>query len=89
MEKCIRRSPVVFSAKPKKTQDRGGWKVVLEYEDEGEGPFLVDLSHLTKWDLQDRDISGINWFSGPIPEKPGDSVFEKGILINRMNGTQA
>ncbi len=89
MGECIRRSPVNFTAKPKRTENRGDWEVVLEYDDEKEGPFLIDLSHCPKWDLQDRDISSFTPFSIPIPEEPGGSVFDKGILINRMNKTQA
>jgi hypothetical protein len=32
---------------------RDNWTVALEYDDEGQGPWLVDLAHKTRWDLQD------------------------------------
>jgi hypothetical protein len=84
-----RHSPVVFPAEPKKTEERDGWTVVLEYEEEGTGPHLIDLSHRSRWDVQDTDLSNITPWDIHIPEKPGTSVYDKGILINRMNRTQA
>lgn len=85
----LRRSPVTFTNRPLQTDTREGWKVVLQYEDEGGGPFLIDLSHLFKWDLQHGDLSQIKPAVGEIPESPGDCVFSKGMLIGRLNRTQA
>ncbi len=89
MVNIIRRSAVSFEAAPAKTEARGNWSVVLEYEDEGAGPYLVDLSHRTRWDLQDREIGGIQPLGIQVPNVPGQCGFENGILINRMNRTQA
>ena len=89
MDKILRQSAVVFDAVPAKTEERDGWAVALEYEDEGPGPHVVDLSHCPRWDLQDAEIDGIQSLGIPIPNAPGQCVFEKGILINRMNRTQA
>ena len=89
MENIIRRSAVSFDAAPVKTEERDNWSVVLEYEDEGAGPYLVDLSHRARWDLQDADIGGIQSLGIQVPGNPGQCVFENGILINRMNRTQA
>lgn len=89
MENMIRRSPVSFDAAPAKTEERDNWSVVLEYEDEGEGPYVVDLSHRPRWDLQDVEIGGVQSLGIRIPDNPGQCVFEKGLLINRMNRTQA
>jgi hypothetical protein len=63
--------------------------VVIAYEDEGVGPFLIDLSHIIKWDIQSADLSQIQPEGVIIPEVPGACVLEKGGLINRMNRTQA
>jgi hypothetical protein len=49
---------------------------------------LIDLSHCPKWDLQDGEISRFKPFGVAVPDKPGESRFEKGILINRMNASQ-
>ena len=89
MENIIRRSAVSFDAAPEKTEERDNWSVVLDYEDEGAGPYVVDLSHRARWDLQDAEIGGIQSLGIQIPDIPGQCVFENGILINRMNRTQA
>jgi len=89
MVNIVRQSAVSFDAAPAKTEARDNWSVVLEYEDEGAGPYVVDLSHRSRWDLQDAEIGGIQSLGIRIPDKPGQCVFENGFLINRMNRTQA
>ena len=84
-----RYSPVSFSSEPDQTEMRNGWKVVLQYNDEGKGPFLIDLSHRNRWDVQDADLSKIQPGGVIIPEKPGQCTFQNRLLINRMNRTQA
>jgi hypothetical protein len=85
----MRRSPVTFPGKPLKTELRDHWTVVLEYEAQGSGPWVVDLSHRMRWDLQDSDISRHRPWDLNIPDTPGRCALENGILINRMNQTQA
>jgi hypothetical protein len=89
METLIRRSPVSFDSKSSKTEMRDNWTVVLEYAAEGSGPYVVDLSHRARWDLQDSDIVNIEPWGIQLPESPGQCRFENGMLINRMNRTQA
>lgn len=89
MESIKRYSPVQFEGQPVKTEVRDNWTVVLEYAGEGNGPWLIDLSHRTRWDLQDTDISKHSPWGMSIPEMPGRCVFENGILMNRMNRSQA
>ena len=89
MENIIRRSAVSFDATPAKTEARDNWAVVLEYEAEGAGPCVVDLSHRARWDLQDGDIGGIRSLGIQVPGTPGECALENGILINRQNRTQA
>ena len=50
---------------------------------------MIDLSHCRKWELDDSSISGFKPSDVTVPEPPGDSRFENGILINRMGKTQA
>jgi hypothetical protein len=83
-----RYSPVSFEGNPTQTVMRDGWEVVLAYEDEGVGPFVVDLSHISKWDIQATDLSQIKLQGVNIPEVPGACALGKGMLINRMNQTQ-
>jgi len=89
MGSILRRSAVSFDAAPAKTEERDNWSVVLEYEDEGAGPYVVDLSHRSRWDLQDAEIGGVQTMGIRVPDKPGQCVFENGFLISRMNRTQA
>ncbi len=89
MENIIRQSPVSFDAQPAKTEMRDNWSVVLEYDGEESGPYVIDLSHRTRWDLQDADIAKVQPWGIHIPDTPGQCTFGKGILINRMNRTQA
>ena len=88
MKKLQRVSPVVFKSTPVKTEQRDNWEVVMEYSGEGDGPFLVDLSHRPRFDLQDSNLAAQKPFGIEIAETPGICVLEKGVLANRMNRTQ-
>jgi len=83
-----RISPVVFASTPVRTENRDNWEVVMEYSTEGDGPYLVDLSHKPRFDLQDRDLAAKKPFGMSLPESPGNSAFENGILASRMNHSQ-
>ena len=84
-----RQSPVRFESRPVKTEARNHWVVVMQYENEGPGPWLVDLCHKTRWDLQAGHLDELAAGGIAIPAVPGDCRWEKRILINRMNRTQA
>lgn len=84
-----RKSPVFLPGSPARTERRAGWTVVLEYEGEQSGPWLIDLSHCPKWDAQDADISALSPFGRTVPDTPGKCLLDRGILTSRMNGTQA
>jgi hypothetical protein len=88
-ENIIRRSPVTFDSTPAQTEVRDSWTVVLEFENQGDGPWLIDLSHRVRWDLQDREIDAIQPWGLNIPDTPGRSSYGNGVLINRMNRTQS
>jgi len=62
MEEIQRVSPVVLKSTPLKTETRDNWAVVMEYHGEGDGPFLVDLSHKPRFDLQDANLAVIKPF---------------------------
>lgn len=89
MSDLIRRSPISFDAAPAQTIKRGGWEVVLTYEDEGSGNRLVDLSHKSKWDVQDGDIESIKPFGLDVPADYNACNQGDGMIVNRMNRTQA
>ncbi|MCK5696424.1 MAG: sarcosine oxidase subunit gamma SoxG [Desulfobacula sp.] len=88
MKEIQRVSPVGFKSTPLKTENRDNWEVIMEYSGEGKGPYLVDLSHRPRFDLQNSNLAAISPFGMTLPEVPGVSLLENGILANRMNGTQ-
>jgi len=88
-ENIIRRSPVTFDSTPAQTEMHDSWNVVLEYENQGDGPWVIDLCHRPRWDLQDREIDAIQPWGLTIPDTPGRCLYGNGLLINRMNRTQS
>jgi len=88
MNTFIRYSPVAFKADALEIETRNHWQVVLKYQSESDGPYIIDLSHTLKWDLQDSNLSRIEPCGIRIPGAAGESMFEKQILTNRMNRTQ-
>jgi hypothetical protein len=89
MAELQRQSPVQFTASPVKAEMRDNWTVALEYDNEGQGPWLVDLAHKTRWDLQDGDIGALSPCDLAVPADPGVCTFAADTLVNRMNRTQA
>ena len=83
-----RRSPVVFPQEAKQMEVQNYWTVVTEYENEGHGPWIVDLSHRPRWDLQDSNLTRFKPFDVDIPEEPGQCCLKNNVLANRMNRTQ-
>jgi hypothetical protein len=89
MKEIDRRSPVVFDNQELRTEQRGDWTVVLTYKNEGSGPFLIDLSHMPRYDFQDRQPERLKPLDLSIPDDPGQCLLQDGILVQRMNRTQA
>ncbi|MBF0243315.1 MAG: sarcosine oxidase subunit gamma SoxG [Desulfamplus sp.] len=90
MVEIKRYSPVAFKVSPKRVEVRDNWTVVLEYDGEGQGAnYLVDLSHITRFDVQSSNLDAIKPFGVTIPQGLCESNLQDGLLINRMNGIQA
>ena len=90
----IRRSPIVFNARPVRTRMHYDFEVVLMYDNESEkredAPAVIDLSHMVKWDVQSKLLGSIKPFGQTIPEKPGECIFHADeSFIFRLNKTQA
>ncbi len=56
MKEIKRVSPVVLKSTPVKTKTTDNWEIVMEYEGEGDGPFLIDLTHKQRFDYQDSNL---------------------------------
>ena len=83
-----RQSPVRFDAVVAEAIEHNDWQVILAYEDENEGPWLVDLSHHKRWDFQDIDVGSKSPFGLQVPARPGQASVQHEFLITRMNSTQ-
>ena len=84
-----RQSPIRFDASPRQTVARDNWQVVLDYADEGAGPWITDLTHKTRWDYQSGRLSERIAGDFSVPARPGRCTLADGVLVNRMNRTQA
>jgi hypothetical protein len=89
MAEIKRQSPVRFTVSPIKTKVHDNWTVALKYDKEGQGPWLVDLAHKIRWDLQSNKVSELTPGNLAAPAVPGACTFADGTLVNRMNRTQA
>lgn len=89
MDSIKRISPVKLSGIPLKVETTDNWEIILAYAEENDGPWLTDLSHRPRFDLQDAVIDTVSPFGLTIPDSPGNTVIHDGMVINRMNPTQA
>lgn len=89
MAEYLRRSPVELPGRALRTESRDGFRVVLEYEDEGSGPLLVDLSHRPKWDVQAGDLRSLTPWGIEVPERPGRCRVFAGVIAGRRGMDQA
>ncbi|HDI59072.1 MAG TPA: sarcosine oxidase subunit gamma SoxG [Desulfobacteraceae bacterium] len=85
----LRQSPVQLDGRPHRTLVRDHWPVVCEYADEGDGPWLVDLSHCQRIDIQARPLAAMIPEGLPEPEAPGEVRIQDQSLITRMGKAQA
>jgi hypothetical protein len=88
-KKMQRQSPVHLPGKPEKTKMQDHWPVVLEYADEGPGPWIVDLSHCRRWDIQGRELSEALPSGVAYPDAPGSVVLHAKGLTGRTGQRQA
>lgn len=89
MKNIKRQSAVQFEIKSLRVEERENWRVILEYQGEGDGPWLVDLGHKRRFDFQDKniDMHGVDGIT--VPKTPGVSLWKNAMVVNRMNTTQA
>ncbi|SMC23046.1 Aminomethyltransferase folate-binding domain-containing protein [Desulfacinum hydrothermale DSM 13146] len=89
MQEAYRHPPLTLPGTPVQEEVRDGWKVTIRFREEGNGPWLVDLSHVAKLDIQDPGLDRTPGLEGLIPEKPGASALHEGWIISRLNEVQA
>jgi len=89
MSTPYRQRPVNFDCEAAERIVHDGWEVVLAFEGESDGPWLVDLSHLQRWDYQHTTLDSTTPFGLGTPAKPGQVILQDEKLVARMNQTQA
>jgi len=85
----FRQSPITFHCEAAEKITHDGWEIVLAFEGESEGPWLVDLSHLQRWDFQHANLDLKTPFGLDMPAEPGQVILQDERLVTRMNRTQA
>jgi len=89
MAKLQRRSPVALPGEAQSVRQDHGWTVVTEYVGESAGPWLVDASHVNKWDIQARNLDRLDSEALRVPSAPGECRWQGGRLTMRLNPSQA
>lgn len=89
MAELKRYSPVRFTARVLESDLIDNWTVVMAYDGEGRGPWLADLAHKARWDLQDNKVGEQRPCGLAMPAEPGACTFAGNTLVSRMNRTQA
>lgn len=85
-----RVSPVRLPGTAAETETRDDWTVVRRYSGEGGGPWLMDLSHCAKWDVQDGSLHRIPAIDDvPMPARINECVYRDGRLLLRLTETHA
>lgn len=87
---ALKRSAVKLetldAAGPATIREMDGWDLVRSFENQGDGPALVDLSHTPCLDIQDRDPASVSPF--PVPADMNGISRKENIVVSRMNATQ-
>jgi len=89
MSTSYRHGPISFDCEAAECIVHDGWEVVLAFANEGEGPWLVDLSHLRRWDYQHTELDSRTPFGLGMPAEPGQVIVQGERMVTRMNQTQA
>lgn len=85
-----RHSPIRLPGQAAETEEREGWTVVRRYSGEGGGPWLIDLSHCGKWDVQDSALDQVPAVDDvPLPGRVNQCVIREGRVLMRPSATRA
>lgn len=88
MARILKKSPVSFDLIPALVDEKYGWQVTREYKGEGKQAQFIDLSHISCWDLQDKDLLRFNDAGLAIPETNNGVTRKDNVLTTRLNSTQ-
>lgn len=80
-----RVSPIRIETPVLSREFRDGWEIVAQYEDEGDAPWLIDLSHAQKFEYGNPPGSSDRFLDLSPPEKPGQCRTKGGFISSRLN----
>lgn len=80
-----RISPIRAERPVSRKEYRNGWEIVTQYEDEGDTPWFIDLSHAQKFDYRNTPFSHGRYLDLSLPEKPGECRVRGGYISTRLN----
>ena len=85
-----RVSPLNMGMEPAEVVNKDGWQVALTYlgEKKHNPLFISDLSHVSKWILQAKDLGALREEGLNIPPGLGEATFENGILMTRLTPSE-
>ena len=81
MKDYKRQSPIRFADPPVKTELRQGWEVALTYAGDDASLVVIDLSHITKWELYARGLEGQPVGPAAIPRIAGQVGLSAGVAV--------
>ncbi len=81
MQGYKKQSPIRFPDSPLKTERRQGWEVALTYAGDDASLVIIDLSHITKWELYGRGLEGQQVGPAAIPHIAGQVNLSAGLAV--------
>ncbi len=81
MQGYKKQSPTRFPKRPSKTEYRNGWEVALAYGNDCAPLVVIDLSHISKWEIYDRQLEGRTLGPVTIPPAPGEVILTPGLAV--------
>lgn len=87
MKTAKKYSPIDFAIEEAEHEDRHGWTMAQALKYSGPNR-LVDLSHISKWDVQGPTIDDFPFPGIQVPLNPGECVVRQNLLTIRMNASQ-
>jgi hypothetical protein len=84
-----KQSPIHFPKHPIKTEDRNGFEVACSYGNDDFPLVVIDLSHIPKWEIYDRQLAGKSLGSIAFPQTPGQVTCAAGSAVSLIRPSVA
>lgn len=76
-----RLSPVTLPGTIEKSIQRDGWEIALRYSQEDSPLTIIDLSHLSKWEIYAPELSGRSLGPIHVPNRTGEVVLTTEVIV--------